>query len=242
MVGLLRNGLLWSVPLFLCIACGRETASAPPEPSTMTASPAPESPPPVVSEVRQSGTVKWFNDAKGFGFITTEGGEDVFVHFSAIQGGDFRSLAEGAQVEFEVIQGPKGLQAQNVTVKQPSPAPEPTAPRSPSTSGRVKPVKSFAVYTLSRGTGVPSAAREALEQVTNLVESDRKRGVRLTVETTRIGIEGEKRICVEYGDPRDGARAWERASAIVKGVDLVNLVAEPCASPASNTETQNSQT
>jgi cold shock protein len=66
--------------------------------------------------MRQSGTVKWFNDAKGFGFITTEGGEDVFVHFSAIQGGGFRSLAEGAQVEFEVTQGPKGLQAQNVTV------------------------------------------------------------------------------------------------------------------------------
>ncbi len=65
--------------------------------------------------MRQSGTVKWFNDSKGFGFITTEGGEDVFVHFSAIQGSDFRSLAEGAQVEFEVTQGPKGLQASNVT-------------------------------------------------------------------------------------------------------------------------------
>jgi len=65
--------------------------------------------------MKQSGTVKWFNDAKGFGFITTEGGEDVFVHFSAIQGSDFRSLAEGAAVEFEVTQGPKGLQASNVT-------------------------------------------------------------------------------------------------------------------------------
>lgn len=65
--------------------------------------------------MRQSGTVKWFNDSKGFGFITTEGGEDVFVHFSAIQGSDFRSLAEGAQVEFEVTQGPKGLQASDVT-------------------------------------------------------------------------------------------------------------------------------
>ncbi len=60
--------------------------------------------------MRQSGTVKWFNDAKGFGFITTEGGEDVFVHFSAIQGNGFRSLQEGAHVEFEVTQGPKGLQ------------------------------------------------------------------------------------------------------------------------------------
>jgi CspA family cold shock protein len=65
--------------------------------------------------MRQSGTVKWFNDAKGFGFITTEGGEDVFVHFSAIQGTEFRSLAEGAAVEFEVTQGPKGLQASDVT-------------------------------------------------------------------------------------------------------------------------------
>ncbi|HYM87048.1 MAG TPA: cold-shock protein, partial [Pseudoxanthomonas sp.] len=54
---------------------------------------------------RENGTVKWFNDAKGFGFITTEGGEDVFVHFSAIQGSDFRSLAEGAAVEFDVTQG-----------------------------------------------------------------------------------------------------------------------------------------
>jgi cold shock protein len=65
---------------------------------------------------RTSGTVKWFNDAKGFGFITTEGGEDVFVHFTAIQGNGFRTLAEGAAVEFEVQQGPKGLQAANVTV------------------------------------------------------------------------------------------------------------------------------
>ena len=65
---------------------------------------------------RSNGTVKWFNDAKGFGFITTSTGEDVFVHFSAIQSGGFRSLAEGAQVEFDVVQGPKGLQAANVTV------------------------------------------------------------------------------------------------------------------------------
>ena len=65
---------------------------------------------------RTSGTVKWFNDAKGFGFITTEGGEDVFVHFTAIQGNGFRTLAEGAAVEFDVQQGPKGLQAANVTI------------------------------------------------------------------------------------------------------------------------------
>ena len=66
--------------------------------------------------MRTTGTVKWFNDAKGFGFITTEGGEDVFVHFSAIQSRGFRSLAEGAQVEFEVTQGPKGKQASNVFI------------------------------------------------------------------------------------------------------------------------------
>ena len=60
------------------------------------------------------GSVKWFNDAKGFGFISQENGEDVFVHFSAIQAQGFKSLAEGDKVEFEVTRGPKGLQAANV--------------------------------------------------------------------------------------------------------------------------------
>jgi CspA family cold shock protein len=66
---------------------------------------------------RIAGTVKWFNDAKGFGFIAREGGPDVFVHFSAIQANGFKSLAEGDRVEFEVVQGQKGPQAADV-VKQ----------------------------------------------------------------------------------------------------------------------------
>jgi CspA family cold shock protein len=65
---------------------------------------------------RTFGNVKWFNDAKGFGFITSENGDDLFVHFSSIQGSGFRSLAEGAAVEFDVVQGPKGLQAANVVL------------------------------------------------------------------------------------------------------------------------------
>ncbi|HEX9725216.1 MAG TPA: cold-shock protein [Vicinamibacteria bacterium] len=60
------------------------------------------------------GTVKWFNDSKGFGFIQREDGPDVFVHFSAIVGSGFRSLQEGQEVDFEVTQGPKGPQAANV--------------------------------------------------------------------------------------------------------------------------------
>jgi len=61
-----------------------------------------------------TGTVKWFNDAKGFGFIAQEDGTDVFVHHSAIQSAGFRSLAEGQKVEFETKDGPKGLSAENV--------------------------------------------------------------------------------------------------------------------------------
>ena len=63
---------------------------------------------------RLTGTVKWFNDAKGFGFIAHEGGPDVFVHFSAIESSGFKSLAEGDQVEFEIVQGQKGPQASGV--------------------------------------------------------------------------------------------------------------------------------
>src|SRR5579862_1530301 len=62
----------------------------------------------------EQGTVKWFNDAKGYGFISRQSGDDVFVHFSAIQAGGFRSLQEGQAVQFDVTKGPKGWQAENV--------------------------------------------------------------------------------------------------------------------------------
>ncbi len=65
--------------------------------------------------MKEKGTVKWFNAAKGYGFIQRETGEDVFVHFSAISSSGYRSLDEGARVEFEVTSGPKGLQASNVS-------------------------------------------------------------------------------------------------------------------------------
>ena len=66
----------------------------------------------------EQGTVKWFNKAKGYGFVVRESGDDVFVHFSAIQGDGFRTLIEGEKVEFEVTDGPRGLQAVNVNKVQ----------------------------------------------------------------------------------------------------------------------------
>ena len=68
-----------------------------------------------MSDTKEQGTVKWFNADKGYGFIRRETGEDVFVHFSAIQDSGYRTLEEGQAVEFEVVKGPKGLQAANVT-------------------------------------------------------------------------------------------------------------------------------
>lgn len=65
---------------------------------------------------RETGTVKWFNDSKGFGFIAREQGEDVFVHFTGIRGEGFRSLDEGQKVEFTIVEGQKGPQAQDVVV------------------------------------------------------------------------------------------------------------------------------
>jgi cold shock protein len=69
-----------------------------------------------VAAVKEQGTVKWFNASKGFGFIQRQTGEDVFVHFSAITMDGYKSLNEGQAVEFEVKKGPKGLQAENVTI------------------------------------------------------------------------------------------------------------------------------
>ncbi|HWP17701.1 MAG TPA: cold-shock protein [Burkholderiaceae bacterium] len=78
------------------------------------------------------GTVKWFNDAKGFGFIEPEeGGEDVFAHFSAIQMEGFRTLKQGAKVSFDLVQGPKGKLAQNIRPLEPRP---PRMPRPPMTA------------------------------------------------------------------------------------------------------------
>lgn len=90
------------------------------------------------------------------------------------------------------------------------------------------PVKSFALYTLSRAQGVPPAAREALERTRALLEDEQSRGVAVKVQVTRIGLEGETRLCAEFEDEAAGGAAFRRASRIVEGVDLVNLVVEPC--------------
>jgi hypothetical protein len=88
--------------------------------------------------------------------------------------------------------------------------------------------RSFAVYALSRGKGVPPEARRALDEVQDLIDEDRRRGVAVESRRTRIGLEGETRLCVEYEDPAPAKKAQRRARDIVEGVDLVNLVVGPC--------------
>jgi hypothetical protein len=100
---------------------------------------------------------------------------------------------------------------------------EPKEPESPSPDPR-----SFAVYILSRGAGVPPEARRALKEVQERVDKDRREGIVVESRQTRIGIEGETRLCVEYEDPEPAKKALARAREIVKGVDLTNLVVEPC--------------
>jgi len=95
---------------------------------------------------------------------------------------------------------------------------------------------SFAVFALSRGKGVPEAARGALSKVEQVTEADTRRGVRVQTRRTRIGLEGETKLCVEYGSAADARRAFEQVEKIVKDVELVNLVPGPCSGKADEKE------
>jgi hypothetical protein len=122
------------------------------------------------------------------------------------------------------------------TGKQPPPATPPAPPTKPEQAGGGRGEtagRSFSIYALSRGSGVPPAAREAQQKVQALVESDRGRGVGVNVQATRLGLEGERKLCVTYADAQEAARALERVRALVQGVDLVNVVVEPCGPPSS---------
>ena len=90
-------------------------------------------------------------------------------------------------------------------------------------------MNTFTVTVLSRGKGVPREARDALAGVSKLLEEDRARGVAVTWQSTRIGLEGETRLCARYEDASVAADAYARARALVRGIDLVNVAAEPCA-------------
>jgi hypothetical protein len=90
-------------------------------------------------------------------------------------------------------------------------------------------VTSFAVFALSRGKGVPAEAREVLRKVAELADADKRRGVGVETRRTRIGLEGETRLCVEYQSAAEARRGLERVEKLVKDVDLVNLVRGPCA-------------
>lgn len=119
--------------------------------------------------------------------------------------------------------------------QKPPAAPPKEATPQRSGSGATRTGRTFVVYALSRGSGVPPDARAAQLKIQRMAEADRDRGLSVTIETTRIGLEGERRLCITYRDSRLGARALDRARAIVKGIDLVNLVVEPCTPPPSKT-------
>lgn len=125
---------------------------------------------------------------------------------------------------------------------QPPPATVTNAPKPEAPRDTERPtVESFAVYVLSRGKGVPPEAQEALRQVVALAKEDERRGVKVTIATKRMGLEGEKRVCIDYEDPKEGARAYARAADIVKGVDLVNLEIEPCAETPAETPAETNE-
>lgn len=115
---------------------------------------------------------------------------------------------------------PSGLAFVATARQQPVPAPTPTPDPT-----------AFSVYALSRGKGVPPQAREALRKVEEVAEADRRRGVKVESRRTRIGIEGETRLCLDYAREDDARRALDRVEKIVKGVDLVNLVRGACGEP-----------
>jgi hypothetical protein len=94
-----------------------------------------------------------------------------------------------------------------------------------------EPFRSFALYVLSRGKGVPDEAWEALGEVRELAEADREKGIAVTIRVERIGLEGERRLCIEYEDADGARRTYERARAVVEGVDLTRLVVERCDEP-----------
>jgi len=109
----------------------------------------------------------------------------------------------------------------------------PPRPPIPATTPRTPTLGSFAVYVLSRGQGVPAEARAAQRRIRELVEADQGRGVRVSVATTRIGIEGESKLCVQYEDAEAGELAFGRATAVAEGVDLIRVERDPCGAGAS---------
>ena len=125
---------------------------------------------------------------------------------------------------------PRGTPPQPQPPQSPPPQPAPPT-KAEQPGGRSETAQSFSVYALSRGSGVPPAAREVQQKVQELVESDRSRGVEVTVRATRLGLEGERKLCVTYVDAQEAARALERVRALAQGVELVNVVVEPCKKP-----------